>query len=1347
MTTTAPIPATTVPIDQSNIKNQQIQNIQNSNSNSNNNSINNQLNGGAKFQCNLCPCKYKRSNDLSKHLKLKHSVNLNNLSEYLKLKQQNQIDQDTVESNLDDDVNGNSNNGLGGMNGEYENDDDDVYPNESDDEQQYKNYNHHDLNSNQMRSNGSSSMNSRNNNQSNMINGSYECPYCSYFSNGNDNEYILHVKDHLCGKAFRCVLCNSVYKYRGDCVVHLKRKHQKADMIAHSYVDRFNLDTIPIQDIYSLLKAKQTEDVENEEKLFGCAFCDYKANYKGDVYKHQTRRHPGTPKSVNTLAGSNLNSSYASDNNYSLSGTFMNSNNSLNRTNMNYTSNNNNTENDESYYGNDDNDTLNENDQNGLGDEMIDDGPIEDEMGMNQDEECLDEDDEDFFNERPQKNQQFSQATNDLRQPSASSGDFQCKFCPFVAKNHAKLQLHLSTHYNLKKFMCPICNRRANFKWDIQKHLKKIHNDHHSEVIILSESEARSSIGNYIETKQFNIPKKDSETTAQMYDNSTNDSNEEPSGAANNINDNNNHISTFNNNGHSMPTTASVGRDRKYKCSLCMRLSKWQWDIRKHLRTVHKGQEGDVVVLDEQEIKNNLANYPQNNIINNNNVNNSSNNSPVVKNETHFQNNHHLPAPVTQQCNSIGTDTTGNKKFKCTLCVYRSNWKADLFRHLKKRHAVLQPSIEDVIVLSVEEASSTLEEYERLHGINIRKRARIDADVYSASLTSNQALVNPIINNVNTNFNNNMNQFNSVPDKLHQEDKGILHSKRFKTDSSSIMSSSSSASSSSSFSYSNNLKKSEPVVNYYPQNGNTEPSEPEPNEIGEHGETVERLPVSIAELNIKPYKCIKCGFRSDRKSDTLRHIRVKHTPQAFNCLRILSIKEASETIKQYEMVRSSRRSRRSFNPNNTTLDDTNKSLNISATMPTITPTLNQVQVKTVNDPQIDVSSIGKPTAASLTVQQPIFSNKKNIGEIIKQTNKETKPLRSRLSSLDYYKCPFCSFKHVSKIVMRSHLGIHFKTNGCLSFNSTHQSTYRCNVCMFKSEWRYTVKQHIYMCHPSVAGANVVKISLGLNNDSITAKKSIESVHAPVVEQQIQQQMKEEKDSNSDLMILNDNDEDKRSVCTASTNGEPVLLTESKLFKASNKKIFTNANSFGNLYNRENDDFMQYDENNDNDDAADADDDAQNKLIVDQGSFNENEDFDRKNQSLLYDEDDNSVKKTVESVVLTGYDGKQFTTTFLVANSSSSYSQMNNTFSATGFINNSNSPINKKKMYYCQTCPYKTNNYCNLKQHLLQHTFREGFFKCRYCPYFVVMIRLLKQHEILHLEYVPRENVKENQPLL
>jgi len=97
----------------------------------------------------------------------------------------------------------------------------------------------------------------------------------------------------------------------------LKRKHQKADLYAQNYVERFNLDTLDIGQVCILLKPKQQEETENEEKLFSCSYCDYKANYKGDVFKHQTRRHPGSPKNVTSLVPNlNQNGSENSGNTY-----------------------------------------------------------------------------------------------------------------------------------------------------------------------------------------------------------------------------------------------------------------------------------------------------------------------------------------------------------------------------------------------------------------------------------------------------------------------------------------------------------------------------------------------------------------------------------------------------------------------------------------------------------------------------------------------------------------------------------------------------------------------------------------------------------------------------------------------------------------------------------------------------------------------------------------------------------------------------------------------------------------------------------------------------------------------
>ena len=227
-----------------------------------------------KFQCNQCPCKYKRSNDLYKHLKLKHSINAQKLTDYLSKSEHQEDDESDHQMN--------ESRFSHVLPVEEENTEDNSYYNETEEK----------------------------------ANKNYECPYCTYFSNGNDTEYLLHIREHLGGKSFRCVLCNSVYKYRGDCVVHLKRKHQKPDMFAQNYVEKFLLDNVDIGDICGLLKPKQNEEVENEEKLFACAYCDYKANYKGDVFKHQTRRHPGSVKNAISLNPS-LNSSATNENSFS----------------------------------------------------------------------------------------------------------------------------------------------------------------------------------------------------------------------------------------------------------------------------------------------------------------------------------------------------------------------------------------------------------------------------------------------------------------------------------------------------------------------------------------------------------------------------------------------------------------------------------------------------------------------------------------------------------------------------------------------------------------------------------------------------------------------------------------------------------------------------------------------------------------------------------------------------------------------------------------------------------------------------------------------------------------------
>jgi hypothetical protein len=151
----------------------------------------------------------------------------------------------------------------------------------------------------------------------------------------------------------------------------------------------------------------------------------------------------------------------------------------------------------------------------------------------------------------------------------------------------------MSTHENLKPYMCPICKKRANFKWDIQKHLRKVHLNMHDEVVCLSPNEARETISEYIE----------------YYGNGAN-SNVKRFNNQQQQNDDYQHLASLLLNPLATIRSKHSARERKYKCSLFNRTSKWQWDIRKHLRTVHKEVIGDVVILNDKDLIKKLTENP-----------------------------------------------------------------------------------------------------------------------------------------------------------------------------------------------------------------------------------------------------------------------------------------------------------------------------------------------------------------------------------------------------------------------------------------------------------------------------------------------------------------------------------------------------------------------------------------------------------------------------------------------------------------------------------------------------------------------------------------------------------------
>lgn len=109
-----------------------------------------------------------------------------------------------------------------------------------------------------------------------------------------------------------------------------------------------------------------------------------------------------------------------------------------------------------------------------------------------------------------------------------------------------------------------------------------------------------------------------------------------------------------------------------------------------------------------------------------------------------------------------------------------------------------------------------------------------------------------------------------------------------------------------------------------------------------------------------------------------------------------------------------------------------------------------------------------------------------------------------------------------------------------------------------------------------------------------------------------------------------------------------------------------------------------------------------------------------------DFDNNTENKKIETLNLTGHDGQSFQASYCVTGLSASQ------------LLEPEAPLspmaNRKKGYHCQTCPYTTKTYNNIRQHLLNHHFVPEHVKCRYCEFYVSHQRLLKAHEAIHPEF-------------
>ncbi|XP_069113181.1 zinc finger protein 142-like [Argopecten irradians] len=499
------------------------------------------------FFCPICGLKYRRSSDLNRHMKLKHKVTV---KQYLR----------------DIDL--------------YANTAAEVGPNQL------------ELESYQPQEEADGdipldlSVSSNKDLDDSMDNDSLKCCYCSYQAKW-PSDLQRHMVVHTVEKRYKCPHCNKQYKYVGDLNVHLRRDHKKEP----GSVKHVKVPTIPNRKsspaIFKCPSCTFTSPWKSEvdrhsklhkgDKPFCCKHCIYQTHWKGDIRRHMYKHHPGVM--VDDVVLDDVITILA--------------------------------------------DKLPGKDKEAG--ELLDDERIEKESDTSFDtENVFDGEDDDSGSESPPL------------KPSPS-GLYRCNFCDFVTNAQSKLKYHESTHTNLKQYMCPVCGRRANWKWDIRKHIKKDHPISSLDVIKLSRKEAEATIQAYLDTMpvvrrehHLNVP-----TNTEVTD-----TGEEASKAGN-----------------------------SFVCSACDFNSNTRVAVSRHIRTAHSGLNVDIICLVEEDVDDEIQiKIPRM--------------SSEIKTST--------PVAVTDSAinnhPSFYNAEPDDKPYKCVECGKTGNIKADIRKHYHYRH-------------------------------------------------------------------------------------------------------------------------------------------------------------------------------------------------------------------------------------------------------------------------------------------------------------------------------------------------------------------------------------------------------------------------------------------------------------------------------------------------------------------------------------------------------------------------------------------------------------------------------------------------------------------------------------
>ncbi|UJR13498.1 hypothetical protein I4U23_000512 [Adineta vaga] len=515
-----------------------------------------------------------------------------------------------------------------------------------------------------------------------------DCPYCD-FKTTDIEQFKAHIIAHIRDKNYRCLLCNRLYKYRGDCSFHIRRKHHRYSINSNDYIQRFLFDTTDGDESMSTQAGGHgssgngssntingTRETDEPVRYFGCPYCDYTSNYGGDVRKHQVRKHPNAESKVVKIIRQESEQPNHND--------------------------------------------MDEDDEDDSGNSPI--NPIQKIKTVKKMEKNL-----------PQSHSSSLPVLSNF----APVRVFQCSSChqqgtyKWVVERHIRakhpdqadvhvieLPAELSVRLQkisppLKRYRCSLCPLQSKHSWVVIRHIKHFHTLQTASVIDIQPD------GKPIPDESTGFSTNDDPNKLYNQDSQS-------SSASSSCNENG--IDLDNNDDDNQESMTFI-----CKCSLCDYQSNMSWNIQKHINENHSGQSNAYILTQyrQTQLSSNDNNQLKMNLTKKSKQKNGLNRS--LSPASALAKAKFSPAVEEALLSIQGSKLNpilyavqpkfGIKRLKCRHCFYRSNWKTDMIRHVRIRHNLTEPDHnKDMIMMTEQEARSTIELYENTFGKELRRR-------------------------------------------------------------------------------------------------------------------------------------------------------------------------------------------------------------------------------------------------------------------------------------------------------------------------------------------------------------------------------------------------------------------------------------------------------------------------------------------------------------------------------------------------------------------------------------------------------------------------------------------------